>query len=128
MVQIELTYISIKCGIVNPYVNGFPNSSGSAMAIPPYYLQVVLCGCISDDATVAMYRAGFLQVLFECSSRGHRGFSYLFLITCKFSTLEPVDGTTFVFHGIIIFRGNQDVSMVLLSLKSVCMPHLLQIF
>ena len=38
MVQIELTYIPIKCWIVNPYVDGLLNSSGSAMVLPPYLL------------------------------------------------------------------------------------------
>ena len=36
MVQIELTYIPIKCWIVNPYVDGFLNSSGNAMVFPPF--------------------------------------------------------------------------------------------
>ena len=70
MVQIELTYISIKCWIVNPYVDGFLNSSGNAMVLPPYYLEVVLCGCVASDATMVMYRGGFLQVFFESFSKG----------------------------------------------------------
>ena len=70
MVQIELTYISIKCWIVNPYVDGFLNSSGNAMVLPPCYLEVVLCGCVASDATMVMYRGGFLQVFFESFSKG----------------------------------------------------------
>ena len=31
MAQIELTYVPIKCGIVNPYVDGFVNNSGNAL-------------------------------------------------------------------------------------------------
>ena len=87
MVKIELTYISVKCGIVNPYVDGFLNSSGNPMVLLPYYLEVVLCGCVASDASVVMFRGGFLQVLFESFSKGPRGLSYVFLITCKFSTL-----------------------------------------
>ena len=128
IVQIELTYISIKCGIVNFYVDGFLNSSGNAMVLPPYYLKVVLCGSVASDATVVMYRGGFLQVFSESFSKGPKGLSYIFLIICQFSTLEPVDGPTFVFHWVLILRGNLDVLMVLLHLKSVCMTYLLQIF
>ena len=36
MVQIELTCISIKCGTVNPYVDGFLNCSGNVVVVPPY--------------------------------------------------------------------------------------------
>ena len=32
MVQIELIFIPIMCGIVNPYVDGFLNRSGIAKA------------------------------------------------------------------------------------------------
>ena len=109
MVQVELTYIPIKCGIVNPYIDGFLNSSGNAMVLPPYYLEVVLCGSVGSDITVVVYRGGFLQVFFDSFSIGPGDLSYTFLITCKFSTLEPIDGQTFVFHGVFILRGNQDV-------------------
>ena len=109
MVQIELTYISIKCGIVNPYVHGFLNIFGNAMVLPPYYLEVVLCGCVESDATLVIYRGGFLQVLLESFSKGPRGLSIIFLITHKFSTLQPVDGSTFVSLSVLILRGNQDV-------------------
>ena len=37
MVQIELTYVCIKCGIVNPYVDGFLNNSGNVIG-PPFLL------------------------------------------------------------------------------------------
>ena len=107
VVHIELTYISVKFGIANPYVDGSINSSGNTMVLPSYYLEVVLCGCVSSDATVVMYMAGF---------------SYIFFIAHKLSTLKPVDGPTFVVHGFLILRGDQDVLMVLLCLKSVCVP------
>ena len=34
MVQTEFTYISIKCGIVNPCIYGFLNCSGNVMVLP----------------------------------------------------------------------------------------------
>ena len=48
-------------------------------------------------------------MFFESFSKGPRGLSYVFLITCKVPTLEPVDGLTFVFHGVLILGGNQEV-------------------
>ena len=56
MVQIELTYISIKCGVVNLYVDGFFNCSGRAMVLPPYYFEVALCGYVASSATMVVYR------------------------------------------------------------------------
>ena len=47
-------------------------------------------------------------MLFESFSKGPRGLSYIFLITCRFSRLEPVDDPTFVFHVVLILRGDQD--------------------
>ena len=60
MVQIVLTYILINCGIVNPYVDRFLNSSDNAMVLPTYYLEVVLCCCVANDATVRGIPSGFL--------------------------------------------------------------------
>ena len=60
MVKTELTYISIKSGVVNSNVDGFFNCSGSAMVRPPYYLEVILCGGLSSGATVIVYRGWFL--------------------------------------------------------------------
>ena len=37
-------------------------------------------------------------MLLESFSKGPRGFSYVFIITCKVATLEPIDGPTFVSH------------------------------
>ena len=48
-------------------------------------------------------------MLFESLSKGPRGLSYVFLITCKAPTMEPTDGPTFVFHGALTFGGNQEV-------------------
>ena len=47
MMQIEPTYIPIKCGVVKPYVDGFFNCSGHAMVHPLYYLEVVLYGYVT---------------------------------------------------------------------------------
>ena len=41
---------------------------------------------------------------FRCTLKlfkGPRGLPYIFLITCKVPTLEPVDGPTFIFHGFL---------------------------
>ena len=48
-------------------------------------------------------------MFFESFSKGPRGLSYVFLITRKVPTLEPVDGPTFVFHGVLVLWGNQEV-------------------
>ena len=65
---------------------------------------------------------------FESFSKGPRGFPYVLIITCKVPTLEPVDGPTFVSHGILVFGETGRFLMVLLPLKWVCIPYLLQIF
>ena len=98
------------------------------MVLPPYYLEVILSGGVACIVIMAMYRGGFLWVFFESFSKGPRGLSYVFLITSKVPTLEPVDGLTFVFHKVLVLGGNQEVLMVLLPLKWICMPYLLQIF
>ena len=48
-------------------------------------------------------------MLFESFSKALRGPSCVFLITCKVPTLEPIDGLTFVFHGVLILGGNLEV-------------------
>ena len=125
MVYIELTYVPIKCGIVT--LMEMDSLTALAMPCPPSLLFGKL-SFVASDATVVVHRGGFLQVLLESFSKGPEGLFYIFLITCKFSTLESIDGPSFVFHGVLILRGNQDVVMVLLPLKWVCMPYLLQIF
>ena len=108
MMQIKFTYISIKSWIIDSNVDGFFNCSGNAMVLPPYYLDIILCGGVVIVATVVVYRGGFLWVLFESFSKGPRGLSYVFLITSKVPTLEPIDGLTFIFHEVLIFGGNQE--------------------
>ena len=60
MVLIELTYISVKSGVVNSNVYWFFNCSDDAMVLPPYYLEVVLCGGVACIVNVVVYRGGFL--------------------------------------------------------------------
>ena len=79
------------------------------MILPPYYLEVVLCGSVACIVTVVLYREGFIEVFFESFFKGPRGLSCVFLITCKVPTLGPVDCPTFVFHGVLILGGNQEV-------------------
>ena len=79
------------------------------MALPPYYLEIVLCVCMACIVTMVMYRGWFLKVFFESFSKGPRGLPYVFLITCKVPTLKPVDGPTFIFYGFIVLGGNQEV-------------------
>ena len=71
-------------------------------------------------------------MLLESFSKGPRGLSYVFLITCKFSTLDPVDGPTVVLHGVLILRGDQDVldgSIVLeMGLYAILTADLLDAF
>ena len=50
----------LKRGVVNPYVDGFFNCSGSAMVLSLYYLEVVLGGSVASSASVAVYRVGSL--------------------------------------------------------------------
>ena len=52
---------------------------------------------------------GSFRCFFESFSKGPRGLSYVFFITCKVPTLEPVDGLTFVFHRVLVFGGNKEV-------------------
>ena len=87
------------------YTDSF-NSSDYAMVLPPYYLEIILSGSVTCIVTMVVYRGGFLQVIFESFSKGPRSLSYIFLITCKVPTLEPVDGSTFVFHGVFVLGGN----------------------
>ena len=54
IVQIELTYISIKCGLVNSNIYWFFNSSGSAMVLPLYYLGVILSGGVACIVTMVV--------------------------------------------------------------------------
>ena len=79
------------------------------MVLPPYYLEVVLCGNVPGGVTVMVYRGRFLQVLLESFSKGPGSLSYILLITHKFSTLEPVDGPTFLLHWVLVLGRYQDI-------------------
>ena len=48
-------------------------------------------------------------MFFESFSKGPRGPSCVFIITCKVPSLELIDGPTFVFHGVLVLGRNQEV-------------------
>ena len=50
--KLNLPIFLLSGGVVNPYVDEFLNCSGNAMVLPPYYLEVVLCGYVASSATV----------------------------------------------------------------------------
>ena len=77
------------------------------MALPPYYLKVMLGRGVTCVDALIVYRGRFLQVLLESFSKGPRGFPYVLIIACEAPTLEPVDGPTFVDHGISVLVGDQ---------------------
>ena len=77
------------------------------MPLPPYYLKVILTSGIACIAAMMMYRGGILQVLFESFSKGPGCFPYVFIITGKVATLEPIYGPTFADHGIFVLGGDQ---------------------
>ena len=77
------------------------------MPLPPYYLEVMLSGRMACVIAVMMYRGGFLKVLFESFSKGPRGFPYVFIITDKVTSLEPVYGSTFVDHRVFVLGRDQ---------------------
>ena len=79
------------------------------MPLPPYCLEVLFSGGMTCVAAMMMYRGGILWVLFESFSKGPRGFPYVFIITGKVTTLEPVYGPTFVDHGAFVIWGDQKV-------------------
>ena len=60
------------------------------MPLPPYYLKVILTSRIACVVAEMMYSRGVLQVPFESFSKGPRGFPYVFIITGKVTTLEPM--------------------------------------
>ena len=44
----------------DPNVNRFFNSSGNAMVLPPYYLEIKLSGGVAWVNAMVIYRGGFL--------------------------------------------------------------------
>ena len=54
--RVNFTYVIVKCGIVNPNVNGFLD----VVPLPPYYLEVVMVSRVACLAAVMMNgRGGF---------------------------------------------------------------------
>ena len=86
------------------------------MALPSYYLEVVLCGGMACIVTMVMYRDGSFRCSLNLSPKVP-ALSYVFLITFKVPTLEPVDVPTFIFHGFLVLGGTRRFLMVLLPLK-----------
>ena len=76
---------------------------------PPYYLEILLGGGLTCVTAMMMYGGEILQVLFEFFSKGPRGFPYVFIITGKVTTLEPIYGPTSVEHGVFVLGGDQKV-------------------
>ena len=76
------------------------------MPLPPNYLKVILTSGIACIVAMMMYR-GILQVFFESFSKGPIGFPYVFIITGKVTTLEPVYDPTFAEHGVFVLGGDQ---------------------
>ena len=74
---------------------------------PPYDLKVILTSRMTCIVAMMMYRGGILQVLFKSFSKGPGGFPYVFFITGKLATLEPIYGTTFAHHGAFVLGGDQ---------------------
>ena len=52
---------------------------------------------------------GVLQVLFVSFNKSPGGFPYVFIITCVFPTLIPIDGITLGDHRVFVLRGDQEV-------------------
>ena len=77
------------------------------MSLPPYYLEVLLGGGMTCVTAMMMYGGSILQVLFEFFTNGPGGFPYVFIITGKVTTLEPVYGPTFVDHEVFVLGGDQ---------------------
>ena len=77
------------------------------MPLPLYYLKVVLTSRMVCIVAMMMYRGGILQVLFESFSKGPGGFSYVFIIIGKVTTLEPIYGPTIADQGVFVLGGDQ---------------------
>ena len=75
---------------------------------PPYYLKVILTSGMACIVAMIMYRGKTYQVLFESFSKGPGGFPYVFIITGKVTTLEPIyNYPTFAEHGVFVLGGDQ---------------------
>ena len=79
------------------------------MPHPPYYLEVLLTGRMAYVVAMMMCRGKVLKVLFESFFKGPRDFPYVFIITSKVTTLEPIYGPTFVDHGVFVLGGDQQI-------------------
>ena len=79
------------------------------MPLPPYYLKVILTSRLACVIAMMMYKGGILQVLFASFSKDPGDISYVFIITGKVTTLEPINGPTFADHGVFVLGEDQQV-------------------
>ena len=77
------------------------------MPLSPYYLKVILTSRMAYIIAMMMYGKGVLQVLFESFSKSPGGYPYVFIITGKVTTLEPIYGPNFADHGVFVLGGDQ---------------------
>ena len=77
------------------------------MPLPPYYLEVLSGGGMTCVTAMMMYGGMIFQVLFESLTKGPGGFPYVFIITGKVTTMEPVYGPTFVDHEVFVLGGDK---------------------
>ena len=77
------------------------------MPLPPYYLKDILTSGVACMVAMMMNGWGILQVLFEPFSKHPGGFSYVFIITGKVTTLELVYCPTFADCGVFVLGGDQ---------------------
>ena len=73
----------------------------------PIIFKVILISRMSCIIAMMMYGRGVLQVLFESFSKSTGGFPYVFIITGKVTTLEPIYGPTFADHRVFVLGGDQ---------------------
>ena len=65
-----------------------------------------MTGGVACMVTVLMNGWGILQVLFISFTKGPGGFPYVFIITRKVTTLEPINGPTLVDHRVFVLGGD----------------------
>ena len=74
---------------------------------PLLFLEVLLGGEMICVTAMMMHGARILQVFFESFTKGPGSFPYVFIISGKVTTLEPVYGPTFVEYGVFVLEGYQ---------------------
>ena len=77
------------------------------MPLPSYYLKVILTSRMACNIAMIMHGREALQVLFESFSNSPEDFPYVFIITGKVTTLEPIYVPTFADHRVLVLGGDQ---------------------